>query len=613
MVTGVNDDLDDGDQPYDVVFSATTSDDSVYAALTPAAVSLTNLDDDMIGIEVSAISGDTTEAGGTATFSVRLRTVPSADVTVNFASSASDEGTTDVTSLTFSPGNFGDLQTVVVTGQDDDVQDGDQPYAIAFTATTSTDADYAAITPADVTLSNEDDDSADIVVSVTDATTDEAGGTAAFSVVLNSEPTADVTITFDTTDGGEGTPDQTTLTFTSATWDMPQTVVVTGENDDVQDGDQPYRIDFDAVTSSDAIYAPIAIANIDLSNEDDDSAGIRVSDISGDTNEGGGTATFTVVLDSEPTADVTVAFHSNDASEGSLDITSITFTSENWETPVTVTVTGQNDGVADGSVEYAIDFSATTSTDPLYDGVTPDSLTLTNIETQVFGFTGAMQTFIVPNVTQLRVEVNGAQGGANWVDNTNFGGRTEAIITVTPGETLYIFVGGQPNGTTGGFNGGGNGETGGQGGGGGSDIRRGGMTLNDRIVVAGGGGGAGFWSSQHVIGGVGGGLTGGDGMRADATNPGGLGATQTEAGPSGTCISFNNPVTAGAFGVGGAPSGCGCEGYGGGGGWWGGAGSGNCRGGGGGSGYVIPTGSSSITLTAGGAEPGHGSVRITYP
>ena len=248
----------------------------------------------MIGIEVSAISGDTTEAGGTATFSVRLRTVPSADVTVNFASSASDEGTTDVTSLTFSPGNFGDLQTVVVTGQDDDVQDGDQPYAIAFTATTSTDADYAAITPADVTLSNEDDDSADIVVSVTDATTDEAGGTAAFSVVLNSEPTADVTITFDTTDGGEGTPDQTTLTFTSATWDMPQTVVVTGENDDVQDGDQPYRIDFDAVTSTDPLYAAIAVANLDFTNDDDDMPGINVSAVSGDTAEFGLTATFTI-------------------------------------------------------------------------------------------------------------------------------------------------------------------------------------------------------------------------------------------------------------------------------------------------------------------------------
>ena len=215
------------------------------------------------------------------------------------------------------------------------------------------------------------------------------------------------------------------------------------------------------------------------------------------------------------------------------------------------------------------------------------------------------------DVQAKTTEVDGAQGGANWVDNVNFGGRTEATIAVTPGETLTVFVGEQPTSLAGGFNGGGAGETGGRGGGGASDIRRGGIALTDRVVVAGGGGGAGFWSNLHVIGGVGGGLQGADGSR-NGTDPGGVGATQSAPGPYGTCASLMNPVTAGAFGVGGAPSGCGCEGYGGGGGWYGGAGSGNCRGGGGGSGYVDPVGSTNVVLTAGGAAPGNGSVTIRY-
>lgn len=228
-------------------------------------------------------------------------------------------------------------------------------------------------------------------------------------------------------------------------------------------------------------------------------------------------------------------------------------------------------------------------------------------------YTGAVQTFVVPaGTTTVRIETWGAQGGANWVNNNNFGGYTKAEFAVTPGETLYVYVGQQPNGVTGGFNGGGNGDGSGQAGGGATDVRRGGSTLADRIIVAGAGGGAGYWSSLHVVGGAGGGLTGGNGYREPdfVANPGGEGGTQTASG-NGTCVTFSNPAMAGGFGFGGAPSGCGCEGYGGGGGWWGGAGSGNCRGGGGGSSYVLPTATDTMMLR--GVRAGNGMAVISTP
>lgn len=229
---------------------------------------------------------------------------------------------------------------------------------------------------------------------------------------------------------------------------------------------------------------------------------------------------------------------------------------------------------------------------------------------QTFSYTGGQQIWIVPaGVTSITVDAYGAQGGANWVNNDNFGGHVQADLLVTPGDTLYIFVGEQPTGLTGGYNGGGNGETGGVGGGGASDIRIGGITLNDRVIVAGAGGGGGHWSNQHVIGGAGGGLVGAPGMRASSTNPGGDPGTQTSSG-NGTCVSLNNPVCAGGFGYGGSPSGCGCEGYGGGAGWYGGAGSGNCRGGGGGSSYTLPS-ASNVTHTQG-VRAGNGEVTISY-
>lgn len=230
--------------------------------------------------------------------------------------------------------------------------------------------------------------------------------------------------------------------------------------------------------------------------------------------------------------------------------------------------------------------------------------------TDTFNFTGSMQTFIVPpGVDTITAKVYGAQGGANWINNTNYGGFVKADIPVSPGNTLYIYVGEKPSGLSGGWNGGGNGESAGKGGGGASDIRIGGTSFNDRVIVAGGAGGAGYWSGLHVVGGYGGGLSGGPGYRDNPGTPGGDPGTQVSSG-NGTCVSLNNPICAGGFGYGGAPSSCGCEGYGGGGGWWGGAGSGNCRGGGGGSGYVLP-GLQNVSMSNG-VQIGHGKIVLLY-
>lgn len=266
-----------------------------------------------------------------------------------------------------------------------------------------------------------------------------------------------------------------------------------------------------------------------------------------------------------------------------------------------------------GSVASATNYNVTPGSTTIYyaEAVTPAG------GTQTFNYTGNMQSFVVPaGVTAIEMECWGAQGGANWVNNTNFGGYSKGIIAVTPGETLTIFVGNQPTTLAGGFNGGGAGDGAGRGGGGASDVRQGGTGLNNRVIVAGGGGGAGYWSSLHVVGGVGGGAnqSGGDGYRdpSFAANPGGLGATVLAAGANGTCATFNNTNMAGAFGQGGTPASfnCGCEGYGGGGGWYGGAGSGNCRGAGGGSGYLIP---SAINVAAtNGVRVGDGQVTFTW-
>src|SRR5580700_10088407 len=248
---------------------------------------------------------------------------------------------------------------------------------------------------------------------------------------------------------------------------------------------------------------------------------------------------------------------------------------------------------------------------------TPDSFS----KHRTFTYTGGKQTFTVPHgVTQIRVIARGANGSSQYDDLFGFGARVSAVIPVTAGEKLYIFVGGNASKGSGGFNGGANGgsdgccvgEGGGGGGGGATDVRAGGTSLSDRILVAAGGGGE---NGQGGRGGKGGGLSGGNGgvgksAYYECNGKAGRGGSQTAGGVGGAgsdcAYTPGGNGANGTFGAGGAGGDGGSKGVGsdagaggaGGGGYYGGGGGGGGAdsrnefgvgaGGGGGSSYVEP-------------------------
>ena len=109
-----------------------------------------------------------------------------------------------------------------------------------------------------------------LTVTPTNLVTTESGGTSLFTVALNTQPTADVLITISSEDTTEGTVSPTTLTFTANTWNVPQTVIVTGVDDQINDGDVTYSVTC-AVSSSDPSYAavpPFTLLATNLDNEE---------------------------------------------------------------------------------------------------------------------------------------------------------------------------------------------------------------------------------------------------------------------------------------------------------------------------------------------------------
>ncbi len=87
---------------------------------------------------------------------------------------------------------------------------------------------------------------------------------------------------------------------------------------------------------------------------------------------------FTVVLKSKPTADVTIQVKSLDTTEGTVDKNQLRFTPARWNVPQTVFVTGVDDTIRDGDITYVIDLSSAISTDPTYNGREVSDVWVTN-------------------------------------------------------------------------------------------------------------------------------------------------------------------------------------------------------------------------------------------
>jgi hypothetical protein len=131
--------------------------------------------------------------------------------------------------------------------------------------------------------------------------------------------------------------------------------------------------------------------------------GVTVTPVSGlTTSEAGGSANFSIVLNTPPTADVTIGLTSSDTTEGALSTSSVTFTPANWDIPQVVTVNGVDDLAADGNVAYQIVTAAAVSTDPNYNGLDVADVSLTNIDNESGGVAPKVETVVFGNGTNQR-------------------------------------------------------------------------------------------------------------------------------------------------------------------------------------------------------------------
>ena len=100
-------------------------------------------------------------------------------------------------------------------------------------------------------------------------------------------------------------------------------------------------------------------------------------------------------LVAESVDDVTIALVSSDTTEGTVSTSTVTFTSDNWDQPQKVTVTGVDDDVDDGDIAYTIVTAPATSADSTYSGINPTDVTVTNLDDDTAGIAVAPTSFTI--------------------------------------------------------------------------------------------------------------------------------------------------------------------------------------------------------------------------
>ena len=319
-------------------------------------------DNDERGFIVAPEPGSVSmDEGGTHSYTVKLGTEPTDDVTVAIARAAG--GDSDITvapaSLTFTSGNYSTAQTVTISAAEDNSDYADDTATITHSVTT-TDSIYTEQTIGDIAVTAEDND-ATLILSADTVTVREYNN-ATYTVKLTHQPTDDVVVTIaegtgtnDDTSIRVSSPSNKTLTFNSTNWDTPQTVrlYANGDSDSVN-GTRSIA----HTTSGDADFAGVSVSLTAV--ERDSSAAITVRNAADTSNLSSinvteqGSATYKVKLAAEPASDVTVALTVTNDADVTVSPASLTFTSGNYSTAQTVTVSAAEDAdLTNGSASIA--------------------------------------------------------------------------------------------------------------------------------------------------------------------------------------------------------------------------------------------------------------------
>ena len=327
-------------------------------------------------VSISASDAAEPDSNGKFVFSVP-EPAPAGGIVVFYSVSSSSTATASVDyetlgfRKTISAGRTSAVLPVIVI-DDDLVEDRE-----SVTVRIRPDESYElGSSPSATVFISDDDVSAEVSISATDAAEPSANGM--FTIIL-SEPAPDGGLTVNYSVSESSTASASVdyealgssvqvpaaglsvnipvLVLDDDIAELAETVVI-----EIQDG-EGYKLGSPAM-------AVVSIV-------DDDAAGVHVSGGPLTVSEDGTSDQFSVVLTSQPLADVNVSVSSGNTLEATVDKTMLVFTASNWNSAQTVTATGVDDDLDDGDVDFNISLMVASS-DINYASMGPIDVAVTN-------------------------------------------------------------------------------------------------------------------------------------------------------------------------------------------------------------------------------------------
>ena len=219
------------------------------------------------------------------------------------------------------------------------------------------------------------------------------GTTGTVGVVLDKQPSSDVVISVSLAGSlsGRASLSSATLTFTNANWNTQQNITVTATANNVDDDNATGNITFSVVdASSDDDFDPLDDKTIALTVVDNNTAGFTLTTSASPFNiTEGSTGTISVVLDSQPDSGNVVIDIDGTALSGraTLDKTSLTFTTANWNSAQVVTVTAVSDIIdndnATGNITFSVNDGSTD--DAKFDALPDQPVAVTIVDNDTAG------------------------------------------------------------------------------------------------------------------------------------------------------------------------------------------------------------------------------------
>ena len=322
----------------------------------PESKTLTITDDESLPTVSLALSAASiSENGGESTVTATLSGTSSAAVEVTVSATPvgpavpGDFTLSTNRKLTIAAGATTSTGTVTITANDNNVVGGTKEVTVSGSAT----GGNRVAPPESSTLMITDDDVATLGFEPTMVSVAE-GSKAAFTVKLTRAASSEVTFNWQTADdeatAGSDYTAQAATSLTIAAGGTSATLEVQTTADDLVEGDETFeaRISANSLPTGVSLGTAKATATI----TDDDERGLALSETGVTVTEASGagrTASYTVALNSQPTAQVTaqvtVAVSSRDAAVATVNLAELTFTTGDWATGQTVTVSAVDDAI----------------------------------------------------------------------------------------------------------------------------------------------------------------------------------------------------------------------------------------------------------------------------